>query len=73
MNEEMIAAKWEVGFRDRGHGYGDHGIIWSEGLVVECPSYEVAVHLTHLHNKYIESIKETKPQCVPEMKTAVGS
>ena len=50
--EEMITLEWTLGFKDRGIGHGDFGVVTSEGtLVVECPNIVVAEHIINLHNK----------------------
>lgn len=32
--------KWEVGFKDRGMGHGDYGVIGPDGLIAELPLNE---------------------------------
>ena len=49
--EDILNSKWEVGFKDRGHGNGDYGIMINEKLIIECPSKEIAVHIIELHNE----------------------
>lgn len=51
-SEKIIAAKWALGFNDRGHGNGDYGIILEESgeLVIANCGREVAEHIIQLHN-----------------------
>jgi len=50
--EEMITSEWSLGFKDRGFGHGDFGVVTSDqSLVVECPNIVVAEHIINLHNK----------------------
>jgi len=46
--------KWEVGFKDRGLGHGDFGVINTKGaLIVEAPSFEIAEHIVNAHNSTV--------------------
>jgi hypothetical protein len=52
--KDMISKKWALGFKDRGHGHGDFGIVVDEesgGMVVECPNRELAEHIISIHNE----------------------
>jgi len=51
----MLDVRWKLGFKDRGMGHGDFGVITTSGrLVVGCPSREVAEHLIEAHNKMLD-------------------
>ena len=51
-----IDEKWAVGFRDRGLGHGDFGIVTaSNEVVVKCSDQGLAEHLVYVHNKWLES------------------
>ena len=50
--EEMLKSEWILGFKDRGLGHGDYGVVTSDQtLIVECPNIVVAQHIVDLHNK----------------------
>ncbi len=51
--KKILKSKWAVGFKDRGHGHGDFGIIVKKGekLVLECPNKMIADYLVALHNE----------------------
>ncbi len=55
----MLEKIWALGFKDRGHGHGDFGVITldSSELVLECSSKELAEHIIKLHNDSIEKKK----------------
>lgn len=49
--KKIIEAKWMVGFKDRGLGHGDFGVITAKGEFVVGPcSHEVAEHIVKVHN-----------------------
>ena len=51
----LLSAKWAIGFKDRGHGHGDYGVITeNKELIVECPGREIAEHIIKVHNKNLE-------------------
>jgi len=47
----MLTKKWELGWKWRGLGHGDYGIITEDQvLILPCPSKEIAEHIITLHN-----------------------
>ena len=47
----ILAAKWQVRFRDRGMGHGDFGVTTEDGTLIVGPtSQEIAQHIVELHN-----------------------
>lgn len=50
--KKILSKEWAVGFRDRGQGYGDFGIVIKDTnvLVLECPNREIAHYIVGLHN-----------------------
>jgi hypothetical protein len=47
----ILQTPWAVGFRDRGMGHGDYGVVTEDdALVCPCDSKEVAEHICELHN-----------------------
>ena len=57
LQSEALDLEWQVGFRDRGIGRGDHAVIcnWKgqkePTLIVECPCREIAEHIVNVHNQ----------------------
>jgi hypothetical protein len=54
--QRLIQSKWQLGFRDRGHGHGDFGIVTENGeLVAEMEwRQSLAAHIIEVHNKSLE-------------------
>lgn len=57
--KRILRCKWAIGFRDRGLGHGDYGIVLarSNELVLECPNRAMAEHLIEVHNASIKRKK----------------
>ncbi len=61
--KKIIEAKWTVGFRDRGLGHGDFGVITSKGEFVVGPcSHELAGHIAEVHNNARDAARAAKKQ-----------
>lgn len=55
--KELENIEWTVGFRDRGMGHGDFGVVTKEGeyLIVECAWQRLAEYIVTIHNEKLES------------------
>ena len=48
---DLLAEQWVLGYRDRGHGYGDFAVVTTSNRpVVEAPNRAIAEHIVQLHN-----------------------
>lgn len=58
--KKMLSSVWDIGFRDRGLGHGDFGVIVKKTgeIVVECPNHAIAGHIVELHNNSIKKPKK---------------
>jgi hypothetical protein len=54
--DEILNEEWAVGFKDRGLGHGDFGVVTlvKNTLVVETSGREIAEHISKLHNEFLE-------------------
>ncbi len=58
--DEVLTCRWAVGFKDRGTGHGDFGVMVEDfsALVVECSNFKIAEHIVEIHNKNLTVPKE---------------
>lgn len=61
--DEVLSKRWAIGFKDRGMGHGDFGVIVEEtgDLVVECGWRECAEHIVKIHNLHLPPEEEKSP------------
>jgi hypothetical protein len=61
--KKLIEAKWMVGFKDRGLGHGDFGVITAKGEFIVGPcSHEIAGHIVEVHNNARDAARAAKKQ-----------